>query len=223
MDGIGFTNADYLQMIIIFGECNSVLQRTCDIFHQRFPDSPTPNVRMLKNLLKNAEATGSFKSSISRKATVVDSEENVLLILGYFSAYPTASIKDAERDVGLNYSSIFHRILKKIWYKAYKFHLVQHLKEQDYARRVNFCEWLILRSQEDELFLKRIIWSDESKFSKNGLFNRHNSHFWNNENPYQIRLKNFQESWSFNCYCAIKNNQVISINFYDENLNGKQF
>lgn len=215
-----FSNDDYLQLTIIFGECNKVLQRTCDIFRERFPHRPTPNVRMLKKLLNNLATSGSFKPKVARRAILSESERNISLVLGYFSAYPTASLNDAERDIGMNRTLIF-RILKKQGFKAYKFYLVQNLKEGDYERRINFCEWLIIRSQEDEHFLENIIWSDESKFCKNGLFNRHNSHYWNNENTHQLRPTNFQENWSFNCYCAIKNSRIICVKFYDENLNGK--
>jgi hypothetical protein len=97
--------------------------------------------------------------------------------------------------------------MKHKWY-PFKFYRVQHLKEHDLLRRVEFCEFFYEMSGRCS-FLKNIIWTDEAKFSKNGLFNRHNIHYWALENPRVVRERNFQESWQFNVFCAIKNNRVL--------------
>ncbi|KAJ8962486.1 hypothetical protein NQ318_000874 [Aromia moschata] len=64
-----------------------------------------------------------------------------------------------------------------------------------------------------------IIWSDEAKFTKNGVFNRRNSHYWSDYNVHPFRERNFQESWQFNAYCAIRNDGVLALEFYQDNLN----
>src|ERR1700712_5320216 len=108
---------------------------------------------------------------------------------------------------------------KKILF-PYKIDIVQFLKDTDFQRRIQFCEWLLTKTQEDDNFLKTIIWSDESKSTKIGIFNRRNSHLWALEKPTEARVLNFQESWFFNVYCAIKDNEVAVLKFYDGNLNG---
>jgi len=72
-----------------------------------------------------------------------------------------------------------------------------------------------MKSQEVENFTNSIIWTVEAKFCKNGLFNRHNSHFWSKNIPRAIRERRFQEHWSFNVFCAIKNDRVFDLYFYD--------
>lgn len=64
-------------------------------------------------------------------------------------------------DLGISRSSV-HRILN------HKFSLVQELHPQDPNDRVNFCKILCLRSQGDENFWKKIIWTDVCKFSREG-------------------------------------------------------
>src|ERR1700712_2257688 len=172
----------------------------------------------MKARLKSLANTGSFKSKRNRRRSVTGVNDNLITVLAYFHTFPTASVDDEVRDVGLKKSSISW-ILKSNGFKPFKFHLVQHLNEPDFQRRIAFCEWLLLRCQEDDRFLSNI-WSDEAKFSKNGIFNRHNAHFYATENPYHMRVNNFQESWSFNCFCAIKDSQVVSLKFYDQNLDG---
>jgi len=70
-------------------------------------------------------------------------------------------------------------------------------------------------------FLDEIIWSDEAKFTKNGLFNRQNLRYWSDTNLHVFREENFQESWQFNVYCAVRNDGVVALEFYETNLNGK--
>jgi len=213
-----FTNEDLFKLVLIYGQC-TFLQRTCDVFHQRYPDKPVPTAKMLRKILENLKNHGSFKTKIKKHRPVIDDDNTNVTVLAYFIAYPRNSISDAERDIGFKYSSI-QRILKKNKFKPYKINIVHHLKETDFPRRIQFCEWLWLRYMENNDFLSQIIWSDESKFTKNGMFNKHNEHFWASENPRAIQETNFQDSWSFNVYCAIKDSRIIILKFYDENLNG---
>lgn len=99
--------------------------------------------------------------------------------------------------------------------------MVQELKETDFMRRQRFCEFILLRYQENNSFLDNIIWTDESKFTKNGLLNRRNSHYWSDSNPHCTRARNFQDSWQFNVYCAVRNHEVVALEFYQDNLNSK--
>ncbi|KAJ8954596.1 hypothetical protein NQ318_003127 [Aromia moschata] len=72
-------------------------------------------------------------------------------------------------------------------------------------------------------FFDNIIWSDEAKFTKNGVFTRHNSHYWSDYNVHPFRERNFQESWQCNAYCAIRNDGVVALEFYQDNLNGERY
>lgn len=93
----------------------------------------------------------------------------------------------------------------------------------DLPRRTEFYEWVMLRGQEDFNFLGNIIWSDEAKFSKNGMFNRHNSYYWCDQNPCLTREVHFQDEWSFNVFCALKNEKILCFHIYQENLNSDRY
>lgn len=54
------------------------------------------------------------------------------------------------------------------------------------------------------------------------LFNRHNLYHWSNSNPKLVRAKNFEERWQFNVNAAMRNDAVLTLQFYDdENLSCK--
>jgi hypothetical protein len=74
---------------------------------------------------------------------------------------------------GINGSSA-HRVLIKNKYHPYKIQLVQHLAEDTFDRRVEFCEWAVEMYDSDPNFSKKIIFSDEAIFYLNGHVNKQN-------------------------------------------------
>ena len=49
------------------------------------------------------------------------------------------------------------------------------LNEDDPDRRIQFCDWCLVKCAEDAEFpISKIVWSDEATFKLNGSINRHN-------------------------------------------------
>jgi hypothetical protein len=84
--------------------------------------------------------------------------------------------------------------------KDYILHLqrVQHLKPEDPPRRIVFCQWLLQKIDEEPNFLSIVLTTDEAGFTRDGVFNSHNTHIWSEENPHQIRERGFQQRFSIN-------------------------
>ena len=220
MSRLNLTNEDYFNLLIIYGECDKVVSRTVRIFHERYPDRPRPSKDTLLRTIKNLKNHGSFRmSKVPHVKPVTGNEDNIVNIIGYFTAYPTSSLKEAIRDIGVSRSSIL-RVLHEFKFHPYSYIRVQQLKEEDYRKREQFCESILVKTQEENNFLEKIIWSDEAKITKNGIFNRRNCHYWCDSNPNASRERNFQESWSFNVYCAIRDDRVVAVHIYNENLTG---
>lgn len=66
-------------------------------------------------------------------------------------------------------------------------------------QKVQFVVILLIRIQEYSSFLNNIISTDESKFSREDIFNRRNHQFWANESPHVTKETGFQEKNSFTC------------------------
>lgn len=111
MANVGFTNDYFLNLIIIYGECNRIVERTCRVFAERYPNGPNATGDILRRLLKNCRQFGQFKAKINKNKPLVDSDINVINVLAYFTASPNASIRDCERELTLSTRTI-HRILK---------------------------------------------------------------------------------------------------------------
>lgn len=222
MANSGFTNEDFLNLILIHGECNKVVERTCRMFRERFPDKPRPTKDIVNRLLHNCKTHGKFRNPSMKMKPLLNNENVEITVLAFFQIHPEASLRQAERELGYSRNSM-QRILRKHKWHPFSLQLVQHLKPEDLRRRVEFCEFILVKVGEDSNFLENIIWSDESKFCKNGMFNRHNHHQWSDQNPHAIRERNFQESWSFNVYCCIKNDKILKTFLYDRNLDGAMY
>jgi len=68
---------------------------------------------------------------------------------------------------------------------------------------------MVLLYENNQNIILNILWTDESSFNNNGIVNRHNSHYWSNNNPNWTRENNAQVRWSTNIWCSIINNQLV--------------
>ncbi|KAK9732101.1 hypothetical protein QE152_g13122 [Popillia japonica] len=95
--------------------------------------------------------------------------------------------------------------------------------EQDLPQRLQFCRFLLASDIEDELFLKRILWTDESKFDREGNSNYHNIHYWSPENPHLRKSRNFQRRFSVNVWMGIIGRTLIGPHFLPDVLDGQTY
>lgn len=102
-------------------------------------------------------------------------------------------------------------------------HPVHTLEAGDRQRRIEFCNWLTEKLDQDEDFLNKIIWTDESRFTNCGLFNRHNEHYWAEENPRHIVQTRPQIKFGVNVWAGIVGGRVLGPYLYDVNLTGVRY
>lgn len=189
----------------------------------RYPHRNTPSRFIMKRLVDNLRNLGRFESRLPQPRHHMLSTDDELDILIYFEAYPKSSVRESEEVIGISKSKI-HRVLKKYKWKSYiEGRLVQKLLPGDAERRLIFCHEIERLILEDQYCLNNIIWSDESNFSNNGMYNRHNNRIWSRENPLRIRETNNQVRFSFNCWCGIVNNRVLLVHFYEGHLNTDRY
>lgn len=216
-----YSYEDVLNLFYIHGETGRFNLRTCRVFNERYPHLPRMTNKKFRAIQKNFLSYGKIISPQNLTKPITSNEDISVTILGYFNAFPRASIRSAEKDLGFSRPSI-QRILKMHKMHDFKFCTMQELHQHDPLHRVEYCEWMIIKIQEEPNFLERIIWTDESKFTKEGVINRHNSHIWADENPFKIRTTNSQYKFCFNVFALLMTNRVYFF-IYDQNLNGERY
>ena len=109
-------------------------------------------------------------------------------------------------------------ILRSLNYHAYHIILTQALRPHHILARINFCQWALQMVQNDPSFFRYVLFSDESKFYSDGQLNRHNCHYWSDENPHWYRSMDHRNRWSVMVWCGIVNGYLIGPYFFDGNV-----
>ncbi|GFY63242.1 uncharacterized protein TNIN_205581 [Trichonephila inaurata madagascariensis] len=78
-----------------------------------------------------------------------------------------------------------HMLLRSERLYPFRYTTVQGLKPDDCQKRVAFCEGLLQQQNTNNGFIARILWTDESCFPHDGVFNHHINHIW----PRSIRMQ----------------------------------
>lgn len=126
------------------------------------------------------------------------------------------------REHDLSYSTV-RRILKDEKLHAYHYTRVQDLRQEDYPERKRFCEYFLRRANEDPEFPSRVMFSDESLFTREGVFNSHNMHLWDDENPSATRVRNFQVRWKLNVWAGIMGTKILGPIILPDTLTGASY
>lgn len=129
-------------------------------------------------------------------------------VIDYIERNPKQSQKEISRALGIPATTV-HRILKEFGYHPYHYVRVQELLEKDHLSRTEFCEWFLDRHNEDEHFIDRILFTDESTFGRLGLFNIHNEHHYAEENPHLSVVRSTQTRCTVNVWAGLIGNRVV--------------
>lgn len=218
-----FTYDEYVDMLMIYGECRRNSRRATELYRNRFPDRITPG----KNTFAYVEQKlrhGSFPTGKHQnpRRRPIATDDNVINILAYIQVNPHISTRSLQQELGISKSTV-QRVLKHYKCHPFKIHLTQSLTPADPERRLNFIAEMLVKIEDDPDFLNKILWSDESRFHNNGIVNRHNCHYWSAENPRWVRETNFQTVWGINVWCGLFNGRLIGPYFYDGTLTGERY
>lgn len=170
----------------------------------------------------NAYMEGRMPGVRTGRPALVSDPNMIDAVLEEVTANPAISVRRIEHRTGIRKSTA-HRILQQEGYHPYHIQRVQQLKPEDWPRRIAFCQEMLRRQSEDENFFKTILWTDESHFKRCGVFNIHNYHSWNIQNPHESRGSNFQEHFSVNLWSGIVNGQLIGPFELPDRLNGDSY
>jgi hypothetical protein len=109
--------------------------------------------------------------------------------------------------------------MAKIHLKPYHPTLIVNLNEDDFDRRSQFCQLWLEKFQNDPHLVDHIFWSDEARFNRNGVVNRHNCTYCFNENPHiKFNVPNTQEGVMV--WCGLTSGGLIGPYFFKETVTG---
>lgn len=221
---LNFSAEEMVDMILIYGECRN--GAAClRLYAERFPHRRQPTdsriiVRAITRL-RNNERVVPVRTGGPRPRIDVRAEER---ILNHFAENPGTSTRKAGRLYDISHTAV-HKILKRDQQHPFSVVKVHALKQDDFLRRIDYANWALRKIADDPHFITKIIWTDESLFTRNAMWNRRVVHHWapKNQNPHVGRELAHQTRWSLNVWAGIKGNDVIGPVFINGSNNGRKY
>lgn len=220
---LNYSNAEYADIHFVYGFANGNSREAAREYARRYPNRRQPHHSTFVNVHMHFRQHG-FGSQrgpergIQRRVNGLRQRQ----ILRTFNENNTLSIRRAARQTNIPRNTIF-RTLKNNHYRAYHLNPVQALHPGDEDRRLEFCRFLNQNLNQDNDFFSKILWSDESCFTRRGVVNFHNLRVWSTENPHAVRARNFQMEFSVNVWMGIVENNVLGPYFLPHRVNGPIF
>jgi hypothetical protein len=75
----------------------------------------------------------------------------------------------------------------------------------------------------DPRFIQNILWTDESYFSQDGIFNQHNNHIWATENPFAVHPRAHQHRFGINLWAGVIDNNLVGPFTLPARVNAENF
>lgn len=213
---------EYAEMHYVYGFCDGNARAAQREYHVRYPERRVPSPAVFSRLHQRLLERGTVYKQPSEVGPARQNVNVDELVLNMVEDNPQISSRQLASEVGVSQWKVLS-ILHENQFHPYHFTQVQALEPQDYAPRIQFCRWLLNADIEQAQFLKKILYTDESKFTRDGVFNIHNMHHWEQENPRVIRESSHQRRFHVNVWIGIIGNQLIGPHFFPENLNGVDY
>lgn len=219
-----YSVAEYTDIHYVYGlaDGNSSLARR--LYAERFPNRNQPGHKVFIAVHNRLKESGSVKkcSDIVGRPRAVRSlayEEAVLNQVGH---NPSTSTRAIAHDMNASKSTVWRTLHEQLLY-PFKCQKVQELHPGDYAQRLDLSRWVLHKQVEYPNFLKNVLFTDESTFSREGVFNVKNNHVWAQENPNATIEHHHQRRFSVNVWAGILNDSLIGPYVLPNRLNGRTY
>lgn len=213
-----------IEILIIYGygDKKRTQREVCEIFNQLYPDGELQQStvsKIHKNFIETGNVLDKPRSGRPRTATTEETSLNVLL-----SVHENPHISTTQIALNENVSRrSVSRMLKLEKFHPYKIQLVHELVDDDYDRRLEFCEDMMERCVSDNTFCSNIIFTDEATFTLHGSVNKQNMRYWSAENPHWMREQHTQWPEKVNVWAGLLGNNIIGPFFMENTLNGPRY
>ena len=215
-----YSIAERVEIIEFFFKNNECGNQVAELFNQRHADKNVSG-KIVREMVAKFRETGSVHNKKRQLINPVLNEPTEITVLGQVAMDSTLSTRKLAVATGVSRTSV-QRILKKYKFHPYKIRLVQELNEDDFDRRLQFCEIMTQRAI-DGNFLFNVCFSDECTFFLNGLVNRHNCRYWADTNPRIFHEAHTQHPQKLNVWAGIFGNSIVGPFFLPGNLTGDMY
>lgn len=212
-----YTTVEYADMVYIYGFCAGNSRAAAEEYRRKYPNRRPPGSKLFHKVYQHWRDHGTSPGIVAR-AERMPNERGKQAVLRAVQRSPYISVRRLSARLKIPPSRTW-TTLKREGYRPYHLQRVQHLLDGDCEHRLHFCNWLA----ENSHLCKKILFTDEAIFTRSGLYNVHNEHWWSKENPRRFVEKNFQHRFSVNVWCGMIGSQLIGPHIFEGKLTGNVY
>lgn len=181
-------------------------------------DSIPPTRKTMADIISRFEDTGSVAERLrpGRPKSATSGDQKAA-ISAAVSRSPQKSTRRASLQLGIPHTSVW-RLYKELNLKPFRPRLIHGLSDDDFDRRVQFCQTFMNMVESSALDLDRILWTDEAVFKINGHVNRHNCVYWSEDNPH-VTINKEVNAPGVCVWAGICSQGIVGPFFFDGNVN----
>lgn len=183
-----YTREELTDMHFCYGLANGRSREAERLYAERYPDRRCPHHSTFPRIHRRLRDHGVLEHRRSERP--VSDESRILdeRILDLVRNNPSVSTRRISTMLGVSQSRAC-RVLRAENLHPYHFTPVQELTSNDKLLRTEFCRTLLLRNETEQNYFRRIFWTDEAQFTRDGVTNFHNLHYWSSANPHKKKNK----------------------------------
>lgn len=219
-----YTTEERIKMYTLFS-CGASLREVSALFAAEFPDRPIPSISTVRTVVQKFKSGGCVNVHHTKKrsrTSAILTEDMEIKVLASVENNNELSSRQIAAECGISPSSVL-RILKKRGYKSFKFENHQELNVYDAENRINFCEKMFEIINRNEIFLRKILFTDESTFIKHGEPNSQNCRYWATKNLHRYHSTRTQYPQKVNVWAGIVDGHIIGPFFIEGTLTGPRY
>jgi len=219
---IPYTNAEYTDMLLVFGYCEGNGRECVRVYSERFPNRRIPSHPTFAAVERRLRETGRFTAVTADygRQRYVRNPEVEEDILEHVEEDPELSTRRLGREVGVSKNTV-NRVLTEQLLHPYHKQPVQDLLPHDPEARLGFCRFVNRHREINVDFGNNILFTDEACFTRRGVTNFHNEHLYADENPHAIKVRHFQQEFKINVWAGIIGNFIIGPVILPQRLTGQ--
>lgn len=219
-----YTFAEQVDMLMCYGEARGCGREAERLYAAKYPLRRQPYHQTFANIHRRLRETGNLRTTRPdagrpRRVRTPDTEEEVLNAV---ADHPRTSVRAVAHDVGVSSSSVWRTLHEQLLY-PYHIQRVQALCPGDYPRRLEFSQWFLNKIAHNYNFCNSVLFTDEASFTRTGIFNTHNMHYWDDENPHTTWNRGHQQRFSINVWCGILGDSLLGPHVLPRRLNGQTY
>jgi transposase len=216
------TKDERVELIFFSGRVGWSYRQVAEAFNASHNDRPPISRSTVSKLVRKFQETGSVNDKPHTGRHPIG-EEVIEAVMAKVIVAPIKSVRQTSNELGVSRCSV-HRVLKENKFHPYKSQTLQHLRENDFDRRLEMCNWFLNEITNNANFSKdSVMFSDEAIFHVNGQVNKQNKRFWSQTNPHFVLPTAQQGTPKVMVWCGLWRAHVLGPFFLDGNVTGDTY